>query len=64
MVFQKILQDIIEGVDGGLAGMVIAKDGIALETYVRADIDGGVDIQALGEPFAYLRYSKERSLIA
>ena len=48
MVFQKILQDIIQGVEGGLAGLVIARDGIALETYVRDDSAGGVDIQALG----------------
>ena len=48
MVFQKILQDIIQGVEGGLAGLIIARDGIALETYVRPESDGGVDIQALG----------------
>jgi len=48
MIFQKILEDIIQGVEGGLAGLVIGRDGIALETYLRNDSDGGMDIQALG----------------
>ncbi len=46
MIFQKILEDIIQGVEGGLAGLVIGRDGIALETYLRNDSDGGMDIQA------------------
>lgn len=48
MVFQKILQDIIQGVEGGLAGLVIGRDGIALETFIRNSSEGGMDIQALG----------------
>ncbi|MCX5868477.1 MAG: roadblock/LC7 domain-containing protein [Proteobacteria bacterium] len=48
MVFEKILQDIVQGVEGGRAGLIIGRDGIALETFIRPDSDGGMDIQALG----------------
>ena len=48
MIFRKILEDIVQEAGGGLAGLVIGRDGIALEIYERDGSDGGVDIQALG----------------
>jgi len=48
MVFQEILKEIVEGVEGGIGGMIIGRDGIALETYLKEGGDGAVDIQAFG----------------
>ena len=48
MVFREILKEIIEGVEGGIGGLIIGKDGIALETYLKTEGDGAIDIQAFG----------------
>ena len=48
MVFQEILKDIVEVVGGGLGGLVIGRDGIALETYLPPERDESIDIQAFG----------------
>lgn len=48
MVFQEILKEIVEGVEGGIGGLIIGKDGIALETYLKPEGNGTIDIQAFG----------------
>ena len=48
MAFQEILKEIVEGVEGGIGGLIIGKDGIALETYLKAEGAGAIDIQAFG----------------
>lgn len=45
-MFKEALQGVVDGTDGGLAGLLMDFEGIPLETYAR---DGaGLDIEAVG----------------
>ncbi|HET9955328.1 MAG TPA: hypothetical protein VFQ61_12525 [Polyangiaceae bacterium] len=45
-MFKEALRSVVEGTDGGLAGLVMDLEGIALETYARQD--SGFDIESVG----------------
>src|SRR5215472_5964561 len=51
-MFRENLQKIVDNVDGGVAGLLMGFDGIAVETYQRDDAD--VDIQAVGMEFSFI----------
>jgi predicted regulator of Ras-like GTPase activity (Roadblock/LC7/MglB family) len=51
-MFRENLQKIVENVDGGVAGLLMGFDGIAVESYVREG--GDVDIQAVGMEFSFI----------
>ncbi len=46
LMFREALQGVVEGTDGGLAGVLMDFEGIALETYVKQE--AGMDIEAVG----------------
>ena len=37
MSFEAVLKEMVDGIDGGLAGLIIGKDGIAVQNYIRHD---------------------------
>lgn len=45
-MFKEALRNAVDGTDGGLAGLLMDFEGIALETYTRAD--AGFDIESVG----------------
>ncbi|MEZ4372454.1 MAG: hypothetical protein R3B07_16625 [Polyangiaceae bacterium] len=45
-MFREALEGVVEGTDGGLAGVLMDFEGIALETYVKPE--AGMDIEAIG----------------
>jgi predicted regulator of Ras-like GTPase activity (Roadblock/LC7/MglB family) len=45
-MFKEALRDVVEGTEGGMAGLLMGFDGIAVESYTKSD--AGVDIQTLG----------------
>lgn len=45
-MFKDALRDLVDNTDGGLAGLVMGFDGIAVDSYMKPDND--VDIQTLG----------------
>src|SRR5262249_15948905 len=51
-MFRENLQKIVGNVDGGVAGLLMGFDGIAVESYVRDDNDA--DIQAVGMEFSFI----------
>ncbi|MBX3181023.1 MAG: hypothetical protein KIT72_15930 [Polyangiaceae bacterium] len=44
-MFREALQGVVEGTDGGVAGVLMDFEGIPLETYVK---EGALDIEAVG----------------
>ena len=51
-MFRENLQKIVENVDGGIAGLLMGFDGIAVESYMSERAD--VDIQAVGMEFSFI----------
>lgn len=51
-MFKEILEEIVDGVDGGLAGLVMGYDGIPLDNYVASDRE--VEIDTLGMEFSQI----------
>lgn len=45
-MFREALEGVVEGTDGGLAGVLMDFEGIALETYVKPE--AAMDIEAIG----------------
>lgn len=45
-MFKEALRDVVEGTEGGIAGLLMGFDGIAVESYTKTD--GDVDIQTVG----------------
>lgn len=50
-MFRETLQQIVDRADGGMAGIVMGFDGIAVESYAR---DEGHDIQTTGMELAHV----------
>ena len=51
-MFRENLQKIVDNVDGGIAGLLMGFDGIAVESYLSERAD--VDIQAVGMEFSFI----------
>lgn len=51
-MFQEHLKRMVENTDGGVAGLLMGFDGIAVESYVVSE--GGVDIQTVGMEFSFI----------
>ena len=52
MLFQESLQRIVDNVEGGLAGLLMGFDGIAVESYTRDP--KSMDIQTVGMEFSFI----------
>ena len=48
-MFKETLRDLVEGTEGGLAGLLMDSSGIALESYAKSD--SPFDINAIGIEF-------------
>ncbi|MSP16786.1 MAG: hypothetical protein EXR73_09290 [Myxococcales bacterium] len=54
-MFKEALQGIVENVDGGLAGLVMGFDGIAVDSFTRAGRgQPGVDVNTMGMEFSFV----------
>lgn len=51
-MFKEPLQKIVDGVEGGIAGLVMGFDGIAVDSYTRHGQP--VDINTVGMEFSYI----------
>jgi predicted regulator of Ras-like GTPase activity (Roadblock/LC7/MglB family) len=58
-MFKDVLQRIVDGTDGGLAGLLMDFEGIPLETYVRQD--SSADIEAVGAEASVVVKSIQRA---
>jgi predicted regulator of Ras-like GTPase activity (Roadblock/LC7/MglB family) len=51
-VFTKHIKQVVDNVDGGVGGVIMGLDGIAVETYVREGQK--VDINTIGMEFSFI----------
>ncbi len=51
-MFKEPLQKIVDNVEGGIAGLVMGFDGIAVETYTREG--GKLDVNTVGMEFSFI----------
>lgn len=58
-MFKEILQDLVERTDGGVAGLLMASDGIAIDQYIRAE--GSFDIEAVGMEYSVVLKGIQRA---
>ncbi len=58
-MFKEALQELVEGTEGGLAGLLMDSEGIALESYARPD--SPFDINTVGVEFSVVISSIKRA---
>ena len=58
-MFKEALRDLVEKTDGGIAGLVMDSEGIALESYAKAD--ASFDINTVGIEFGVVLGSIKRA---
>ncbi len=60
-MFKEALQELVEGTEGGLAGLLMDSSGIALESYAKAD--SPFDINTIGIEFSVVISSIKRASV-
>jgi predicted regulator of Ras-like GTPase activity (Roadblock/LC7/MglB family) len=58
-MFKEILQDLVERTDGGVAGLLMASDGIAIDQYSTGD--GPFDIESVGMEYSVVLKGVQRA---
>ena len=53
-MFQEHLKRLVDSTDGGLAGLLMGFDGIAVETYAATNGEPAPDINTIGMEFSFL----------
>jgi predicted regulator of Ras-like GTPase activity (Roadblock/LC7/MglB family) len=57
-MFKEAIRDVVEGTDGGIAGILMDFEGIAVDSYVKG---GTIDINAIGAEFSVILKSIQRA---
>ncbi len=52
MVFGEIIMDVVEKVEGGVAGVIMGVDGIAVDNYIKGG--ASLEIQSVGAEYAVI----------
>ncbi|MGD8317830.1 MAG: hypothetical protein PVH21_01810 [Myxococcales bacterium] len=58
-MFKEILRDLVDRTDGGVAGLLMASDGIAIDQYSRGD--GPFDIESVGMEYSVVLKGVQRA---
>ena len=58
-MFKEILRDLVDRTDGGVAGLLMASDGIAIDQYSRDA--GGFDIESVGMEYSVVLKGVQRA---
>ena len=58
-MFKEILQDLVDRTDGGVAGLLMASDGIAIDQYATGD--GPFDVEAVGMEYSVVLKGVQRA---
>lgn len=58
-MFKEILQELVDRTDGGVAGLLMASDGIAVDQYSRGD--GSFDIESVGMEYSVVLKGVQRA---
>ena len=57
-MFKEAIRDVVEGTDGGIAGILMDFEGIAVDSYVKGE---SVDITAVGAEYSVILKSIQRA---
>jgi predicted regulator of Ras-like GTPase activity (Roadblock/LC7/MglB family) len=57
-MFKEAIRDVVEGTDGGIAGILMDFEGIAVDSYVKG---GTIDINAIGAEYSVILKSIQRA---
>ena len=57
-MFKEAIRDVVEGTDGGIAGVLMDFEGIAVDSYVKGD---SLDINAVGAEYSVILKSIQRA---
>jgi|SRR6185503_3864413 len=57
-MFKEAIRDVVEGTDGGIAGILMDFEGIAVDSYVKGS---SVDINAVGAEYSVILKSIQRA---
>ena len=57
-MFKEAIRDVVEGTDGGIAGVLMDFEGIAVDSYVKSE---SLDITAVGAEFSVILKSIQRA---
>lgn len=60
-MFQTLLKEVVDSVDGGLATLVMDFEGIAVDSYAKPDVPSNFDIQTVGAEFSVVIKSIQRA---
>lgn len=60
-MFQTLLKEVVDGVDGGLATLVMDFEGIAVDSYSKPNPPVNFDIQTIGAEFSVVVKSIQRA---
>jgi predicted regulator of Ras-like GTPase activity (Roadblock/LC7/MglB family) len=58
-MFKEILQDLVDRTDGGVAGLLMASDGIAIDQYSKGN--GPFDIESVGMEYSVVLKGVQRA---
>jgi predicted regulator of Ras-like GTPase activity (Roadblock/LC7/MglB family) len=59
-MFKEAIRDVVEGTDGGIAGILMDFEGIAVDSYVKGG--DSLDINAVGAEFSVILKSIQRAI--
>ena len=57
-MFKEAIRDVVEGTDGGIAGVLMDFEGIAVDSYIKGDL---LDINAVGAEYSVILKSIQRA---
>jgi len=57
-MFKEAIRDVVEGTDGGIAGVFMDFEGIAVDSYIEGDL---LDINAVGAEYSVILKSIQRA---
>jgi predicted regulator of Ras-like GTPase activity (Roadblock/LC7/MglB family) len=57
-MFKEAIRDVVEGTDGGIAGILMDFEGIAVDSYAKG---GSIDINAVGAEYSVILKSIQRA---
>jgi len=57
-MFKEAIRDVVEGTDGGLAGILMDFEGIAVDSYIKSE---SLDINSVGAEFSVILKSIQRA---
>lgn len=53
-MFREVLQGVVDRTEGGLAGLIMGMDGIAIESYLKEDLETPLEVETIGMEYSVI----------